>query len=661
MELLDRVRVALADRYEVEREVGRGGMAYVYAARDLKNERPVAIKVMRPEIAAALGPERFHREIKIEQRLQHGHILPLLDSDVVDELPYYVMPFVTGESLRQRLERENQLPVEEVLHIAGQVAEALDYAHGEGVIHRDIKPENILLAGDTAYVADFGIARAAGAAGGEWTSSSGTSVWWTSSGMMVGTPGYMSPEQATAATQVDGRSDQYGLACTVYEMLAGERPYTGSSVQAIVAKMLSLPAPSVRVLREHVPGVLDEALRRALAKSPADRFRTCREFMEELRRAPISTDIRLARATDLSPAAQKSLDLATARRRTALRRILVGAGSAVAAVALFSTLVPHRPRAVAAGIAVLPLLHNNSTEARTLDGDQCARLLYDALSRWSGIALINDMVVRDARARHGGQIGSLSVVSAIGHDLGARYVVWGEVTQAEHGININATLFDISRGLTEVRRRAVFIEAGGNVEVAFAGLADSLLLGILPRDVAPTAIAGTRNFDALRAYASAHSALDAWDLATAESLFRAATAVDPDYAAAQLELAQVIAWRDGSPDEWRPAAFHASALRFQLGDRQRRLADALLAIADSEPRRACETYQALVRRDSLDFDAWFGLGECQSRDRLVIRDSTSRSGWRFRSSQHAAINAYRRALELAPLFQRALTSTAYDR
>ena len=658
VELLDRVRVALADRYEVERELGRGGMAFVYAARDRRNERPVAIKVMRPEIAAALGPERFLREIKIEQRLQHGHILPLLDSDVVEELPYYVMPFVQGETLRQRLEREHQLPVDEALLIAGQVATALDYAHGQGVIHRDIKPENILLAGDTAYVADFGIARAAGAAGGEWTSTSGTSVWWTSSGMVVGTPGYMSPEQATAATQVDGRSDQYSLACVVYEMLAGERPYSGPSVQAIVAKMLSLPPPSVRVVRERVSQALDEGLQRGLARTPADRFRTCREFVEELRREPASIHPRLA---DSAPAAGEGLDTAAVRKRTVLRRIVLGAGSAGAAVALFSMLLGHGPRVVAAGVAVLPLLHNDSLVERALTGDQCARLLYDALSRWNGIALINDMVVRDARARYGGQIRNLNAVAAVGHDLGARYVVWGEVMPTAGGINVNATLFDISRGMTEVRRRAVFIAAGGNVEMAFAALADSLLQGILPRDVPPAAIAGTRNFAALRAYASAHSALDAWDLAAAESLFRVATALDQDYAAAQLELAQVIVWRNGSPDEWRPAALHASTLRLQLGDRQRRLADALLAIADSEPRRACATYQALVRQDSLDFDAWFGLGECQARDRLVIRDSSSRSGWRFRSSQHAAINAYRRALELAPLFQRALTSTAYDR
>jgi tetratricopeptide (TPR) repeat protein len=285
VELLDRVRAALVDRYDVERELGRGGMAFVYAARDLQNERPVAIKVLRPEIAAALGAERFLREIKIERRLQHGHILPLLHSGSVDELPYYVMPFVAGETLRERLNRENQLHVDDALHIAGQVAEALDYAHREGVIHRDVKPENILLAGDTAYVADFGIARAAGAAGGEWQSASGTSVWYTSSGVIVGTPGYMSPEQATAS-QLDGRSDQYSLACVVYEMLAGEKPYSGSSLQAIVAKMLSLPAPSVRVVRERVAGVLDRALQRGLAKSAADRFRTCREFVEALRREP---------------------------------------------------------------------------------------------------------------------------------------------------------------------------------------------------------------------------------------------------------------------------------------------------------------------------------------------------------------------------------------
>jgi serine/threonine-protein kinase len=225
-EQLDRVRLALADRYAVDREVGSGGMATVYLARDLKHDRQVAIKVLRHDLAATLGAQRFLQEIKVTAKLSNPHILPLLDSGEASGVLYYVMPFVEGESLRDRLEREGPLRVEDALRIARDVAVALDHAHRNGIIHRDIKPENILLHDDEAVVADFGIARALSAAGTERM---------TQTGLAVGTPAYMSPEQASDTT-LDARSDIYALGCVLYEMLAGEAPYTGSTPHAILAK-----------------------------------------------------------------------------------------------------------------------------------------------------------------------------------------------------------------------------------------------------------------------------------------------------------------------------------------------------------------------------------------------------------------------------------------
>jgi serine/threonine-protein kinase len=241
----------------------------------------VALKVLQSELAAMLGPERFLREIELTAGLQHPHILPLLDSGEVGGLLYYVMPYVEGESLRERLQRERQLPLEEAYRLTREVAEALDYAHGKGIIHRDIKPENILLSRGHALVADFGIALAATQAGGGRL---------TETGLSLGTPEYMSPEQAMAEPRLDGRSDQYSLACVLYEMLAGEPPYTGSRAQAIIAKRLSEPVPHVGTLREVAPGV-DRAVHRALARAPADRFSSVGSFANALTAAPTQTTV----------------------------------------------------------------------------------------------------------------------------------------------------------------------------------------------------------------------------------------------------------------------------------------------------------------------------------------------------------------------------------
>jgi serine/threonine protein kinase/Tfp pilus assembly protein PilF len=270
-ELYDRLRDALAARYRLERELGQGGMAKVFLAHDLKYEREVAVKVLRPDLAAEVGVDRFLHEIQIAARLHHPHILPLYDSDRADGLAYYVMPYIKGETLRQRLARERQLPVAEALQIAREVLDALSYAHGAMVVHRDIKPANILLDSGHALVSDFGIARAIG----------GTASL-TSKGHVVGTPAYMSPEQIDGAEFIDGRSDIYSLACVLYEMLVGEPPFRGSTLTAVIANRLSAPIPSSRSFRELVPDAVDAAIRKAMATLPADRYSTAAQFAEAL-------------------------------------------------------------------------------------------------------------------------------------------------------------------------------------------------------------------------------------------------------------------------------------------------------------------------------------------------------------------------------------------
>ena len=270
---IDRLTAALSDRYRVDRELGAGGMATVYLAHDLKHERDVAIKVLHPDLGAALGGERFLTEIRTTARLQHPHILPLLDSGDADGLLYYVMPLVTCETLRARLERERQLPIADAVRIAREVASALDYAHRQNVIHSDIKPENILLHDGSALVADFGIALAVQSAGGQRM---------TQTGLSLGTPQYMSPEQAMGERTIDARSDIYSLGAVTYEMLTGDAPFTGSSVQAIVAKVLSEKPTSLHTLRDTVLPYIEHAVFTALAKLPADRFASAAEFATAL-------------------------------------------------------------------------------------------------------------------------------------------------------------------------------------------------------------------------------------------------------------------------------------------------------------------------------------------------------------------------------------------
>ena len=276
---LARLRTALAKRYRLERELGRGGMAIVYLAHDLKHDRPVAVKVLLPELAAALGPERFHREIMLAARLQHPHILSVHDSGEATGQLWFTMPFVEGESLRDRLTREKQLPVEDALRIAREVALALEYAHQHGVVHRDIKPENLMHTTDgSTMVADFGIARVLG----------GDEQKLTGTGLAIGTPGYMSPEQASGTRELDARTDVYALGCVLYEMLAGEPPYAGPTAQAIIARALTETPRPIHLMRAGVPEALDAVIAKAIAVTAADRYASAAEFARALQVGPPS-------------------------------------------------------------------------------------------------------------------------------------------------------------------------------------------------------------------------------------------------------------------------------------------------------------------------------------------------------------------------------------
>jgi serine/threonine-protein kinase len=310
-DLLERLKAALADRYTIERELGSGGMATVYLAEDVKLHRKVAIKVLRPELAAALGPDRFVQEIDIAAKLTHPHILGLHDCGEADGFLYYVMPHVSGGSLRDRLNQERQLSLDDALRITHEIADGLSHAHSQGVVHRDVKPENIMFEGGHAVITDFGIARALSVAGGDRL---------TETGVAIGTPAYMSPEQASGEQQIDGRTDIYALGCVLYEMLSGETPYTAPTPHALIAKKLSEPIPRISVVREAVPPAIEAALMKALAKTPADRFQTAEELLPQL--------VALATPSgDITPTGTMPVDRVAKRRWT-----MAGGAVGVAAV-----------------------------------------------------------------------------------------------------------------------------------------------------------------------------------------------------------------------------------------------------------------------------------------------------------------------------------------
>jgi len=447
--LLEELRAALREQYAVESEVGRGGMATVFLAEDLKHGRRVAIKVLSPELSSSIDSDRFKREIQIAARLSHPHILPVFDSGEANGLLYYVMPFVEGESLRGRLKRETQLPIDDAIGLACEVADALSYAHSFGVVHRDIKPENILLNGGHAVVADFGIARVIQDAGGEKL---------TQTGMSVGTAAYMSPEQFSGEN-IDGRSDLYSLACVLYEMLVGEVPFTGPNAIAIMARHTMELPPSIQIVRGTVPDELEGAIMHALEKVPADRFTTVAQFKEALLgQGATSTYTRRTRAyTKQHEAATAKLKVVRRRRRTLVYGAGVMALLAAGSLAARYYIWPPKPKAVAGDIDLYRIAIRyleNATQDTSLANvaNGLTESLIRQLSSVDGLNVISASGVGPYRS-------SDIPDDSVGHALKAGMLVHGSLDENAKQLRVSINLVDGQSGAS-IKRASFSVPKG---------------------------------------------------------------------------------------------------------------------------------------------------------------------------------------------------------
>ena len=539
-ELLGRLRTALADRYAFERELGRGGTAVVYLARDRKHDRSVALKVMLPHIALAIGADRFQREITIAAKLTHPHILPLHDSGEAGGLLYYVMPFVRGESLRDRIGREGQLPVGDAIRIGVEVASALDHAHREGVVHRDIKPENILLEGGYAIVADFGIARAKSAA-------ENASI--TQTGIAVGTPTYMSPEQSVGAQDIDGRSDLYSLGCVVYEMLTGEPPYKGESLRQLLVRHSIDPVPSARAARPEVPAHIDHALTTALAKDPSDRFATAREFAQALEVPSSATKatetfwgrvrsvfakptVASRQATSASPAMIPGAAPASGKTTQAVQR-------SPAPISIPTPILTTPPgRVPIHSLAVLPFSTMGGDADSEYLGDGITESIMNKLSGVAGLRVVPRSVVFRYKGRD-------LDPGAVAREVNARAIVSGRIMQRGDTLIVKAELVDStteSQLWGEQYNRKMADIFAVQEEMA-AEITRSLRLKLSGEEQAGLAKRFTESTQAYQAYLRGRHH---WNKRTVEGLrqalghFQEAIDLDPNYALAYTGLADTF-------------------------------------------------------------------------------------------------------------------------
>ncbi len=584
MTTLDRLRVGLADRYDIERQIGEGGMATVFRAIDRKHGRAVAIKVLRPELAAAMGTERFVREIELSAKLQHPHIVPLYDSGVSDGVVYYVMPFVEGESLRERLDRDQRIRYDLAVSWAREVASALSYAHAQGIVHRDIKPENILLSGGHAVVADFGIARAVDAAKDRGSNLTGI-------GFVVGTPAYMSPEQATAS-EVDARSDQYSLACVFYEMVTGRQPFAGATSQVVLTQSLTGPRPKLTAVVRETPAGVDLVVARALDGDPAKRFESVAAF-----------------ATSLMAAGEGS---PSATRRT--RRLAgVSIGLAVALVATIGLWLSSRDQAgpirqEAASIAVLPFSASGAGVAEL--GEGMVDLLTTNLNTVGGLRAVEPRLVLARWRKAGGEGGDVASAVRLARDLKATSVVLGSLVGTGTRVRITAALHGPDG--SELASAQV-----DGAQDSVLGLVDQLSAELVrgiwqSREPVPSLrVSGitTSSLEAMRAYLTGERWYRRAEWDSAQAAYTHAVELDSTFSLANYRLAASIGWRGGYGGPATRAASEA-AVRFasRLPPRERALVLGNDLFSRGRPE-AADSMRSYLSRFPDDADAWFVLGE----------------------------------------------------
>ena len=589
----ERLAAALSDRYVLERPIGTGGMATVYLARDLRHKRLVALKVVRPELGGRLGVERFLREIELAARLQHPNILPVFDSGVIDDgdggpVPYFVMPYVEGQTLRQQLQREGRFPVDAALTLAGEVADALAYAHSKGVVHRDIKPENILLSGGHAVVADFGVAKALEQ--GTAASPSAGATQLTRAGMAMGTPAYMSPEQATGDDVVDARSDQYSLACVLYEMLAGKPPFEGPSAQTIIAKSLTAPRPHVGSIRAGVSSELDQVVAKALSLEPGDRY----PDMGSLRSA-------LAAARGLPG-------------RGARRWIVGGGAIAVLAGIAMGAWFASRPpgRSVAPAVEMLAVLpFHTSGPGMEFLSEGMMDLLATNLKGVGGINTVDPRTVLKEWGNERGQgSNDLARALAVGRDLDAGSVVLGSAVSTGGKVRVVADLY----GIDGQRLGRAQVDGAADSVLAVVDRLSLALLRDVWRSKEPLpnlrlASLTTDSIEALRSYLEGerYYRRTQWD--SALSAYTRAVETDSTFALAHLRRAQTFGWTGGYGSKEAHEAV-AAGMRFahRLPPRDRRLLAGFRLFDQGKPA-AIDSLRAFVAQYPEDVEGWYLLGE----------------------------------------------------
>ena len=634
---LEHVQSALAPRYLVRRELGAGGMAVVYLAEDSRHGRPVAVKVMRSELAAALGPERFLREIRIAARLRHPNIVPLYDSGEAEGLLYYVMPYIEGESLRDRLRRERQLAVDEAVGIAREVADALAHAHEHGLIHRDIKPENILLEGGHALVADFGIARAVG--------SAATAQVTTATGLAIGTPAYMSPEQALGDAAVDARSDVYALGCVLYEMLAGEPPYTGPTAQAIVARQLAEPVRSLRNVREAVSDQLERVVMRALARVPADRFPSAAAFREALAGNQGAPD-----RSDAAAEAQTGRRITRRRAMIATAAVaavtLVGVATALPWIARQHSRGPPVAAAAVPGVAVLPFRTVGADPELWHEG--IVDMLSYNLDGIGQLRKIDPVTVLTGWRRMGGSgSNALSADDAreVGRRLGSRYVVTGKAVQIGADVQLIAEVQDVESG---EMRGAVRVTRPAD---SASSLVDELTLELLSHNLLPTdgaypppslSRATTSSLPALKEYLAGERDYRTAQWSDAVQHYRRAIEADSNFASAWFRLSGACSWGVCPEKLAEDYLRRALELADRLPDRDAKL---IRAISTND----VEALEALTAMYPDDVEAWVNLGDTYYHHGGITLRSTD-----------AYRGAFTRAVRLHPYYGEAYVHLIED-